>query len=158
FELLENVPVAPGSEEYLHSEKYELRPRQWDQENSIAAEITRINQVRREQPALHYNHRLWFLPIENPHVIAYIKSSPAGRDHVLTVVNLDVTSTQGGWVGLPMQELGLPSDRAFHVRELLTGERYTWYGEWNQVRLSPDAPAQLFAFEGVAEELEAIRP
>ncbi len=158
FELLEATPAAAGSEEYLHSEKYQVRPRRWDDSESIAAQITRMNEVRRAYPALQYNHALWFLPIQNDQLIAYIKSAPDGTGHVLTVVNLDVHATQGGWVGLPLDALGLPRNAAFRVRELLSDEQQTWFGEWNQVRLSPDAPTQLFAFEGPTEQLEAIRP
>src|SRR5690606_27565763 len=92
YELLERTPVHVGSEEYLDSEKYQSRPRDWASAEQITEEITRLNHLRREHAALQHTHNLWFLPISNDHVIAYLKSAPGGGGHVLTVVNLDPTS------------------------------------------------------------------
>ncbi len=154
FELIEHTALEPGSEEYLDSEKYQLKPRDWDAPGNIKWEIRRLNELRRAYPALQHNHELWFLPIQNDQLIAYIKSDPAGGPsgdaggHVLTVVNLDPHAAQQGWVGLPLDALGLRGVPAFAVRELIDGERFTWTGEWNSVRLTPERPMQLFVFEG----------
>ena len=154
FELIERTPAEPGSEEYLDSEKYQVKPRDWDAPGNIKGEIRRLNELRQEFPALQHNHELWFLPVQNDQLIAYIKSDPGGdpseesRGHVLTVVNLDPHAAQQGWVGVPLDALGLRGAPAFAVRELLTDERYTWTGEWNSIRLTPERPMQIFAFEG----------
>jgi len=162
YELIERTPVAEGSEEYLDSEKFQLRPRDWDAPGNIKAEITRLNELRRQYPALQHNHELWFLPIQNDQVIAYIKSDPTSVDsdggggaagqrpsgHILTVVSLDPSGPQSGWVGVPLDALGLRDASAYAVRELLTDQRYTWTGEWNSISLTPEQPAQVFAFEG----------
>lgn len=152
YELIERTPAAPGSEEYLDSEKYQVKPRDWDADGNIKAEITRLNALRRRYPALQHNHNLWFLPVQNDQVIAYLKDDPAGGGHLLTVVSLDPAHGQSGWVGLPVDALGLRGVSAFAVRELLRDERHTWTGEWNAVHLTPERPAQIFAFEGPLAE------
>ncbi|MEX2372550.1 MAG: hypothetical protein WD800_01990, partial [Dehalococcoidia bacterium] len=127
----------------------------------------RLNALRHEYPALQHNHGLRFLPIENDQVIAYVKSDPASgeeataRGALLAVVSLDPRAPQGGWVGVPLDALGLRSTASYVVRELLTDRRFTWEGEWNYVGLEPDAPAQIFAFEGLVEgyvEDGGVRP
>ncbi|MPZ97809.1 MAG: DUF3416 domain-containing protein [Dehalococcoidia bacterium] len=158
FELAEHVPAHEGSEEYLDSEKYQLRPRDWEAPGHITNAITRLNEARRAYPALQHNHRLWFLPIENDQVLAFVKADPAGGAHVLVVVNLDVRAPQGGWVGLPLAELGFAHDEPFTAHELLSGQRFAWQGEWAFVHLDPrEQPAQVFAFErGVPEQAGGI--
>ncbi len=160
YELLERDPAHPGSEEYLDSEKYQLRPREWDAPHSIAGEITKWNRIRREHAALQYNHDLWFLPIANDQIVAYVKSSPDGRDRILTAVNLDPHAAQSGSVGLPLAALGLDEGAPFVVHELLSDRRYVWQGEWNYLHLDPARPAQVFAFEPPegAPAAEGIRP
>src|SRR5438128_6062824 len=124
FELQENRPLRPGSEEYLESEKYEIRHWDLERDDSLAPFVARVNRIRRENPALHTNDRLWFLPIDNEHLIAYSKSTPDGANAVVVVVNLDPQHTQSGWVGLPLRELGLEPGRAYQVHDLLTESRY----------------------------------
>ncbi|MEX1021994.1 MAG: alpha-1,4-glucan--maltose-1-phosphate maltosyltransferase [Dehalococcoidia bacterium] len=167
YEFAEREPHSPGSEEYLDSEKYQLRPRDWDAEGNIKPQIARLNALRHEHPALQHNHGLRFLPIDNDQVIAYVKSDPASgeeataRGALLAVVSLDPRAPQGGWVGVPLDALGLRSTASYVVRELLTDRRFTWEGEWNYVGLEPDAPAQIFAFEGLVEgyvEDGGVRP
>ena len=103
FELLENEPRTPGSEEYLDSEKYEITHRDLSQPHSLEPFITRVNRIRRENPALHENWNLRFCPVDNDALICYYKATDDGANIVLTVVNLDPHHVQSGWVDLPLQ-------------------------------------------------------
>ncbi|MGB7169897.1 MAG: alpha-1,4-glucan--maltose-1-phosphate maltosyltransferase, partial [Acidobacteriaceae bacterium] len=145
FELGENQPIRPGSEEYLNSEKYEIRDWNLDAPQSIAGVMATVNRARRENPALHANHDLFFHPTDNPYLIAYSKTSPEGNNVILTVVNLDYFHRQSGWVTLDLERLHLRPDESFQVLDLLTGARYLWQGSRNYVELAPDRmPAHIF--------------
>jgi starch synthase (maltosyl-transferring) len=137
YELAENVPVRPGSEEYLDSEKYQIRVRDFDQPHSLAELIRGINTVRREHPALQRDRGLRFHQTDNANIICYSKRSTDGTDVVLVVVNLDPHYMQHGFVQLPLTDWGLSIDSPVEVLDLLTNERYYWRGEWNYVRLDP---------------------
>ena len=144
FELAENVPVKAGSEEYLDSEKYQIRPRDFDVPHSLAELIARVNGIRRAHPALQFDHGLEFHETDNPQLICYSKRTPldgaqgrAGADPILVVVNLDPFNMQHGHVRLPLVEWKLPPDTTTHAADLLSGETYVWRGEWNYVRLDP---------------------
>ena len=137
FELAENVPVREGSEEYLDSEKYQIRHRDYLQAGSLAELIGRINAIRRDHPALQHDWGLAFHPTDNPEILAYSKRSTNGRDTVLVVVNLDPFNMQHGFVQLPLAAWGVPPHESIEVQDLLSGERYFWRGEWNYVRLDP---------------------
>ena len=137
FELAENVPVKPGSEEYLDSEKYQIRPRNFDAPDSLAELIARVNEIRREHPALQFDHGLAFHETDNPQLICYSKRAPDGTDPVLVVVNLDPLNMQHGHVKLPLVEWRLPLDATVAAADLLSNEVYSWRGEWNYVRLEP---------------------
>ena len=141
FELAENVPVRPGSEEYLDSEKYQIRPRNFDQPNSLAELIRKVNQIRRDHPALQRDRGLRFHETDNAQLICYSKRSPDGDDLILTVVNLDPHHMQHGFVRLPLTDWGIAPDTTVEVHDLLWNERYFWRGEWNYVRLDPEARA-----------------
>ncbi|MFJ6573705.1 alpha-1,4-glucan--maltose-1-phosphate maltosyltransferase [Streptomyces sp. NPDC091292] len=150
FELCENVPQRDGSEEYLHSEKYELRPRDWEAAEragrSIAPLITSLNRIRRRSPALQQLRNLHFHPTDKEAVIAYSKTAEgtSGPNTVLVVVNLDPHHTQEATVSLDMPHLGLGWHESVPVRDELTGETYHW-GRSNYVRLEPGtAPAHVF--------------
>ncbi|MET4925824.1 alpha-1,4-glucan--maltose-1-phosphate maltosyltransferase [Streptomyces sp. PSRA5] len=140
YELMENAPVKPGSEEYLHSEKYELRPRNWEsaerEGRTIAPLITALNRIRRRHPALRQLRDIHFHDVDNDAVIAYSKRSGSGSDVVLVVVNLDPHHTQEATVSLDMPRLGLDWHETAPVRDELTGEIYHW-GRANYVRLEP---------------------
>jgi starch synthase (maltosyl-transferring) len=138
FELAENVPVREGSEEYLDSEKYQIRARNYQQASSLAEMIGRLNAVRRDHPALQHDRGLAFHATDNAVLIAYSKRSPDGRDLILVVVNLDPANMQHGFVQLPLVDWGLTPHSAVEVLDLLSGERYFWRGEWNYVRLDPE--------------------
>ncbi|WP_030200523.1 alpha-1,4-glucan--maltose-1-phosphate maltosyltransferase [Streptomyces sp. NRRL S-87] len=155
YELCENTPVKEGSEEYLDSEKYQLRPRDWaaaDREGrTIAPLITSLNRLRRRNPALQQLRDLHFHSTDNDQVIAYSKTAqtPSGRNTVLVVVNLDPHHTQEATVSLDMPVLGLDWHGSLAVRDELTGDTYYW-GRANYVRLEPGrTPAHV---------LTALRP
>ena len=147
FELCENRPREAGSEEYLDSEKYQLRS--WDLESpdSLRELITLVNKVRRENPALQVDRGLRFHPTENDQLIAYTKSTEDLADVVLTVVNLDPHHTQVGMVTLPLEQLGIPLARTYQAHEQLSGARYMWNGPRNYVEINPaSVPGQIFRF------------
>jgi starch synthase (maltosyl-transferring) len=145
YELGENKPLRPGSEEYLNSEKYEIRHWNLEAPHSIDSTIATINRARRENAALRNTHDLFFHPTDNPYLIAYSKSSVDGTNLVLTVVNLDSFHTQSGWVYLELDHLHLRPDESFQVLDQLTGMRYLWQGARNYVELSPaKIPAHIF--------------
>ncbi|HEY3195441.1 MAG TPA: alpha-1,4-glucan--maltose-1-phosphate maltosyltransferase [Candidatus Dormibacteraeota bacterium] len=146
FELCEDRAKEPGSEEYLDSEKYQLRS--WDLESrqSLRELIALVNKIRRENPALQSNWGLRFHPTENDQLLAYTKSTEDLADVVLTVVNVDPHHTQFGMVNLPLEDLGIERDKSYQAHELLSGARYMWQGPRNYVELRPDAPAQIFRF------------
>jgi len=145
FELMEHRAVAPGREEYLDSEKYEIR--QWDRgrPDSLAELIARVNRIRRENPALQQDRTLRFHDIDNDQLIAYSKRSEDGANTILVVVNLDPHHVQSGWIELPLEELGIDPSSGFQVHDLLGDGRYLWHGPRNFVELSPHVlPAHVF--------------
>jgi starch synthase (maltosyl-transferring) len=153
FELTEHVAVRQGSEEYLDSEKYQLRPRDWqgarDQGRSIAGLVTQLNRIRRDHPALHRLRNLKFHWVEDDFLISYSRrlaptQTPDGReDTLIVVVNLDPHGTRESIVHLDMPALGLNWNDTFTVHDLLSGAVYRW-GEHNYVRLDPhDQPAHV---------------
>ncbi|MFE2416664.1 alpha-1,4-glucan--maltose-1-phosphate maltosyltransferase [Streptomyces hokutonensis] len=146
YELCENAALRPGSEEYLDSEKYQLRPRDWTsaerEGRSIAPLIASLNAIRRRHPSLHRLRNLRFHRTDNDALIAYSKTT--GVDTVLVVVNLDPHHTQEATVSLDMPQLGLESHESMSVHDELTGESHQW-GRTNYVRLEPGrAPAHVF--------------
>jgi starch synthase (maltosyl-transferring) len=138
FELQEHRPRHPGSEEYLGSEKYEVRHWDLDRPGTLAPTVARLNAVRREHPALQHDRGVVIHPTDNEQLIAYSKTDPTGADTVLTVVNLDPGYTQSGWVDLQAEPLGLPPERPVVVHDLLTDVRFEWRPGPNFVRLDPD--------------------
>ena len=145
YELREHLPRGPGSEEYLDSEKYQLRHWNHDDPASLAPFIARVNRIRRENPALQWDRSLRFLHIDNDRLLAYAKESPDGLNVIVTVVNLDPHEPQSGWLGLEPGSVGVPSSRAFQMHDLLSGQRFTWQGDWHYVRLDPrSVPAHIF--------------
>jgi starch synthase (maltosyl-transferring) len=148
FELQEHTPVKPGSEEYLHSEKYEIR--QWDlgRPDSLAPYITGINRIRREHEALQDNRHLRFHPCDNPSILCYSKRNDDGDNVILVCVNMDYRHVQSGWVEFSPPAVGLPEQPPFVVRDLLSGMSYTWRGFWNFIELDPRSqPVHIFSLE-----------
>ncbi len=139
FELLEHVPIAPGAEEYDHSEKYEVR--QWDLEKTpnIQGLLRKLNHVRHQEPALQNNSSLVFHGCDNPQVLIYSKRGASASDAaLLMVVNLDATFTQAGWTNLNLGALHLQDASDYIVHDLLTDAKYHWSGAYNYVELYPD--------------------
>jgi starch synthase (maltosyl-transferring) len=155
YELVENTPLKAGSEEYLHSEKYEIRVRDWDMSGNITADVALVNRIRRETPALQRFGNLTFHASENEQILFFRRAgsgagaltetargsqSVAGSDDdpdLLVAVNLDPHAAQATMVHVPLEELGIPADEPFVVRDLVTGARFTWQGPRNYVRLDP---------------------
>jgi starch synthase (maltosyl-transferring) len=142
YELCENVPVRRGSEEYLDSEKYQIKVRDWNAPGNIKELIARVNQIRREYRALQFNDGLRFHATDNPALLWFSKSAPPSASahvepRVLVVANTDPHHLQHGWLEVPLAELGLTPASTYVVEDLLDGTRYTWRGAWNYVRLDP---------------------
>jgi len=145
YEALEGRAREHGSEEYLDSEKYQLRD--WKADQGMRELITIVNRIRRENPALQTDRSLRFHLAENDQLLAYSKSTPDNANVVLTVVNVDPHHVQRGMVNLPLEELGLDRERPFQAHELISGGRYLWNGPRNFVELNPHSmPGQIFRF------------
>ena len=136
FELAEVTPLTPGREDYLHSEKYEVRHWDLDRPDSLRPLIARVNRIRREHPALQQDRTLRFLRTDNERLLAYAKTSDDGSDVIVVVVNLDPRWTQAGWVEVPV--VPRPGHPPYRVDDLLGGRRFTWRTDgWNFVELDP---------------------
>ena len=135
FELCEATPVRVGSEEYLDSEKYQIRVRDWSAPGNLDADITALNRVRRAEPALQRTDNVTFHESGNPSVLCYVKAA-WGRD-LLAAVTVDPHAPVEAELDLPLARLGLPDDEPFAVEDLLTGERLRWSGSRQAVRLDP---------------------
>lgn len=145
FELCEARPRESGSEEYLDSEKYEIK--QWDRESpdSLCELIGRVNRIRRENRALQSDWSLSFHPVDNEQLICYSKRTEDRTNAIVVVANLDPHHRQFGSVELATEELGLDPAQPYQMHELLTGARYLWHGAKNYVQLDPaSVPAQIF--------------
>lgn len=140
YELFENTALRPGSEEYLDSEKYELRPRDFagalNRAHSLEPFLTRLNEIRRNHPALCQLRTIRFHGVDNEALLAYSKFDPVSGDTVLVIVNLNPFGAEQGTVWLDMGALGMQTYDRFQVRDEITGEEYQW-GQSNFVRLEP---------------------
>ncbi|NUS43311.1 MAG: alpha-1,4-glucan--maltose-1-phosphate maltosyltransferase [Mycobacteriaceae bacterium] len=140
FELFERLPVRPGSEEYLDSEKYQLRPRDFagarDRGESLEPWITRLNEIRRGHPALQQLRNIAFHHVDNDNLLAYSKLDPVSGDSVLMVICLDPHQAQQGTLWLDMPALGLDPHERVTVADEVSGDKYDW-GQSNFVRLEP---------------------
>jgi starch synthase (maltosyl-transferring) len=145
FELCENRPLKPGSEEFLDSEKYAIRDWDLSRADSLKDLIGRVNRIRRGNVALQNDWSLRFHSVDNEQLIAYTKTGRDLSNVMLVVVNLDPYYTQSGWVELPLADLGLDPHQPYQVHDLLTEERYLWHGPRNYVQLDPHIlPAHIF--------------
>jgi starch synthase (maltosyl-transferring) len=136
FELFEGVPLKPGSEEYLHSEKYELRPRDFDVEGTLAPYISRVNDIRRRHPALHRLTVLRWHAVDKECMMAFSKRLPGGPP-ILVIVNLNPHAWEEATVTLDTEALGIDSSRSYELHDLITDATYSWRGASNYVRLDP---------------------
>ncbi|HLC41911.1 MAG TPA: alpha-amylase family glycosyl hydrolase, partial [Methylomirabilota bacterium] len=146
FELCENAAI-PGTEEYLNSEKYEHKVWDWDRPGNIKDYITRVNQIRRDHPALALYENLTFYPAEDDNVLFYGKMTPAKNDVILVAVNLDPFAPHESVVHVPLDEIGLGEDETYEMHELITGTRSLWKGATHRIALDPAVePAAIFEF------------
>jgi starch synthase (maltosyl-transferring) len=147
FELCEGRAREPGSEEYLDSEKYQLRAWDLGAEHSLREVIARVNRIRRENPALQTDAGLTFHDTDNDQLLCYSKRADDGRSVVLVVVNLDPHHAQSGWLDVPIERLGAAAGAGpVQVHDLLGGARYLWHGARHFVQLDPGVmPAHVFA-------------
>jgi len=150
YELGEHVPVREGSEEYLDSEKYQYRPRDWSRADSLAPYITRVNRIRATQPALRGLRELWFHHVDGDQLLCFSKVTPRRTDPVLVVANLDPHTAHAGMTWLDLWQLGLVATHGYEARDLITGATYQWRGPDNYVRLDPAVePVHVFALRAL---------
>ncbi|MEZ2414755.1 alpha-1,4-glucan--maltose-1-phosphate maltosyltransferase [Muriicola sp. E247] len=136
--------AMPGKEEYLHSEKYEVRFWDWGIENKITHLITKLNLIRKNHPSLQQTNNIRFCRIDNDNLMAFYKWNDEGTDETLMVINLDSNYAQQGMVQLPLGELGVEAGKPIQMRDLVTDNSYLWYSEWNFVELPPSLPFHVF--------------
>ncbi|MCC6134860.1 MAG: alpha-1,4-glucan--maltose-1-phosphate maltosyltransferase [Gammaproteobacteria bacterium] len=148
YEMMEHIAVKHGSEEYLDSEKYQVRHRDFsmlDGPNSLHDFIALVNRIRKRNPALHSDPSLRFHMMDNEQLICYSKATANLANVILVVVNLDPNYTQAGWTHLHLDQLGLDLLHPFQVHDLLSGAHYLWHGPRNYVELNPHRmPAHIF--------------
>ena len=151
FELCDATPLGPGKEEYLDSEKFEIRPRQWRSANDIVEDITRLNQLRHDNEALQTHLNTRFYAADNPNVLWYGKPSPvAGNEGgdstemIAVMVSLDPHNAQECHFDVPLWEFGLPDDGSVAVEDLFGGYRFDWHGKVQHIRLDPDEPFRMW--------------
>ena len=150
FELCEAAPL-PGREEYLNSEKYEIKPRNWDQPGNIRDYIARLNRIRRDNPALHDFRNLHLYNADDDHILVYGKATAARDNVILAAVNLDPVFGRGSRFEVPLWEFGLPDDASIRVEDLFTGHVFHWHGKHQQVWLDPRVnPAAIWRLGGSA--------
>lgn len=136
YELVENTPV-PGKEEYLHSEKYEFKVRDWESEGNISDYIGRLNEIRRQHIALQEYDNVRFFEVQNDNLIGYVKASEDASDIVMVIANLNPFETHEAWFNLPLQQLGIEDDQQYIAEDLLDGRTFSWTGSWQHLRLDP---------------------
>jgi starch synthase (maltosyl-transferring) len=145
FELMENTPAHPGKEEYLDSEKYEIKNWDFNHQNNLNKIIKRVNKIRKENKALQNTHSLKFHEIENEALVCYSKTTDDLDNIILVVVSLDPHHTHSGWVHFPLDEFDMDDRTPFQVHDLLGGSYYLWNGEHNFVEVNPGImPAHIF--------------
>jgi starch synthase (maltosyl-transferring) len=144
FELCENVGI-PGKEEYLNSEKYQFKERDWNAPGNIKEYITKLNRIRQTNRALHDYENLRFHTAENEQVLFYSKTTEALDNVVLVLVNLDPFNTQSAFVYVPIEDFGINEADPYQLHDLLTDEKFVWKGRRNFVMLDPhNRPAHVF--------------
>jgi starch synthase (maltosyl-transferring) len=148
FELCENRPRGADSEYYLDSEMYQHKVWDWHRPGNIIDDVTRINHMRRNNPALQLYDNLRFVGSDNEQIIAYTKVTPNRDNVIVCIVNLDPYWPQSAWIEVPAHEWGVSGDQPYVVHDLMNDERYTWRGNYNWVRLDPHVqPAHVFRIE-----------
>jgi starch synthase (maltosyl-transferring) len=145
FELCVNKPFAPKSEEYLDAEKYEIKSWNINSPDSLRPLITKVNRIRNRTVALQNDHNLEFFQVDNDSLLCYGKYSDDLSEIIIVVINLDHQWEQSGWFELPLQKFGLSEGKPCQVLDLMDGNRYTWNGPRNFIKLDPSrSPAHIF--------------
>ena len=145
YELCENVPISPSSEEYVDSEKYEIKVRDWHAPGNLVDFITRVNTIRKRNPALQLYRNLRFYEADSPHVLWYGKATPDRTNAIFVAANMDPTVEHESMVEVPIAALGIAPDRTYKMHELLSDRVYEWRGPQGFVKLYPGVdPAQIF--------------
>jgi starch synthase (maltosyl-transferring) len=135
-----------GKEEYLHSEKYEIKDWNRDEPGNIKGVLKRLNTIRQENPALQQNWNLQFYKVNNDHILCYGKFTDDLENMIFVAVSLDPYHTREGKVWLPLEDLNIPKDQAYMVHELFSDEKFIWQGEDNYIKLDPkETPAKVFS-------------
>ena len=144
FEMCENVPLERGREEYLNSEKYELKPRNLNFKGGLKDLISKMNRIRKENPALQTNRNLRFHETDNPSLLCYSKATDDFSSVIVVVVNVDCFHVQTGWLDLDLDSIGLDRRHGFQAYDLLSEGRFLWQGSRNYVELTPESlPAHI---------------
>jgi starch synthase (maltosyl-transferring) len=147
FEMGLNVP-HPKREEYIDNEKYEVKHYDWQRMTRMRKLMALVNRIRRENPALQTTWNIHFAETHNDRLLCYGKTDDERQNRIFVAVNLDSEYTQGGWVKLPLHEMGISPERGYNMTDLLTGQRSTWGGDWNWVELNPHIfPVRIFKVE-----------
>jgi len=136
FEICEAAPL-PGREEYLDSEKYQIRVRDFTAPGNIVAEISALNRIRRAHPALQTHLGVTFYPALDDQVLLYGKRLPGGRDMILTAVSLDPHAVHDAAIEIPLWEWGLADHESLAATDLMRGHSFVWHGKQQRVRLDP---------------------
>ncbi|MBW4329277.1 alpha-1,4-glucan--maltose-1-phosphate maltosyltransferase [Stakelama sp. CBK3Z-3] len=152
FELCESAPLAPGKEEYLDSEKYEIRPRDYEAPGNIIADITTLNRLRRAYPALQTHLNTQFHPAYDDNIIWYAKPAADGGSMIMVMVNLDPHHVHECDFEVPLWKFGLSDDAGVAVEDLAEGHRFTWHGKTQHIRIAPDEPYRIWR---IAPEMTA---
>jgi len=143
FELCE-AEALPGREEYLNSEKYEIRPRDWNAPGNIIAEIAQLNTLRKAHPALQTHMGLTFYDAFEDHVLYFAKQARGEHGRILVMISLDPRGPRETDFEIPLWEWGLADHEALDAENLLSGARFTWQGKIQRERLTPDAPYRIW--------------
>lgn len=145
YEFLDNRGNFNGKEEYLDSEKYEIKAYDWNHRNRLTDTITRVNQIRHQHPALHDTYNIHFTRTDNDKLMSYVKMSPDRSSIIWCIVSWDPIHNQAGFVEVPKELLGIHGRVNLQVQDLLTNEVYHWFNDWNFIELNPHRfPAHIF--------------
>ncbi|TAE67643.1 MAG: alpha-1,4-glucan--maltose-1-phosphate maltosyltransferase [Bacteroidetes bacterium] len=148
YEFIIHEPMQ-GKEEYYYSEKYEIKTWDWNYRNRMTDLIKRVNQIRKENPALQLTYNFINAPVQDEYIIAYLKQDESKTNNILCVVNMDPYNRRGANLQMPLSALGVPEGYPLLMHDLITGAKYIWTKEWNYVELSPELPFHLFRIERV---------
>ncbi len=147
YEYGVNTPV-PNKEEYLDSEKYEIKHWDWKRETRVKEIITRVNQIRKTNPAFHDTYNIEFAHVENENILVYGKRDEATGNTMVVAVNMDPYNVQTAWIRLPLDKLGIDPYSSYVMHDMLSGSKFNWHGEWNYIELNPYIiPAHIFRVE-----------